>query len=704
MKRTWIALSCLALAGAAAPVARAGDIRHTFAGDPTNSFYTDDAGGSVNNGGSDLSYYLNLGDVDQSAIGTLFVYSNDGIAQRVDNGYTEQDFGGGSGIQLFELSALPLSGAAGEIGLADDSPLTPVSFVGGDTGLTVQQVTYTSDTPGDRFVIVEYRVVNNSTGAVAARIGLSNDFDVDLKSADARVGFDDSTGIPMVFQQEAPPLDPTNTTVGVGLVRGALAQYRLETCEGAFGSCQILEDNDTVRVAFFNGVVGQVGDLTGGVPNQDFASTIAANLGSIPPGEGRGAVFCYTLGQGNDAAEGLADCAQAVQGCEAFYEDNIAFCGNGLTNFGENCDDGDANVNDACPSGPSGNCEPATCGDGFEWNQEGGTEQCDDGNATLNDSCPSGPSGTCQDATCGDGIVWNTDGGTEACDDGNANQNDACCNCQPARCGDGFLWNQQGGTEQCDDGNNDLTDACPSGPAGTCRPSFCGDGFIRQGVEGCDDGNSATNDACPSGPSGSCQLASCGDGFVRQGVEVCDTAISGAACVNNCTRFDSCGDGNLDPGEACDDGNNNTSDACPSGNAGTCQNAACGDGFLRTGVEGCDDGNLTNGDGCNASCQVEGPGGNPSTNPPPAGSVCGNGIVETGEQCDDGNLEDDDECSSQCFPLPVLQGGGTSTNSPLNPDGGGCALGGGASNFPPATGLGFLFAAAGLTAWRRKRA
>ncbi|MCC7345268.1 MAG: DUF4215 domain-containing protein [Deltaproteobacteria bacterium] len=702
MKRTWLALSCLAMAGAAAPVARAGDIRHTFAGDPTNSFYTDDAGGSVNNGGNDLSYYLNLGDVDQSAIGTLFVYANDGIAQRVDNGYAEQDFGGGSGIQLFELSALPLSSAAGEIGLADDSPLTPVSFVGGDTGLTVQQVTYTSDAPGDRFVIVEYRVVNNSTGAVTARIGLSNDFDVDLKSADARVGFDDSTGIPMVFQQEAPPLDPTNTTVGVGLMRGALAQHRLESCSGAFGSCQILEDADAERIAFFNGALGEAGDLTGGIPNQDFAVTIAANLGSIPPGEGRGAVFCYTLGQGNDAEEGLADCAQATQDCESFYEDNIAFCGNGLTNFGENCDDADTNINDACPSGPTGNCQPATCGDGFEWNQEGGTEQCDDGNAALNDSCPSGPSGTCQDATCGDGIVWDTDGGTEACDDGNANQNDACCACQPARCGDGFLWNEQGGTEQCDDGNNDLTDACPSGPAGTCRPAFCGDGFIRQGVEGCDDGNSAVNDACPSGPSGSCQLAFCGDGFVRQGVEVCDTAISGAACVNNCTSFDSCGDGNLDPGEACDDDNSNTSDACPSGNSGTCQNAACGDGFLRVGVEACDDGNLNNGDGCNASCQAEGPGGNPSTNPP--GSICGNGIVEAGEQCDDGNLKDDDMCSSQCFPLPVLQGGATSTNSPLNPDGGGCSLGAGTSSFPSASGLGFLFAAAGLAAWRRKRA
>ncbi len=688
MKRQLVALSCLIAASSLCPAAHAADIRHTYAGDDTNSFYIDDAGGSVNNGGHDLSYYLNLRDVDQSAIGTLFVYSNDGIAQRVDNGYAEQDF-------------LPFSSATGEIGLADNSPLTPVSYDGSDTGLHVEQVSFTSDAPGDQFVIVEYRVVNNSTGAVTARIGLSNDFDVDLKSADAKIGYDESTGIPTVYQQEAPPLDPTNTTVSVGLIRGQLAQYRLETCTGSFGSCQILEDTDAERINYFNGVVGHVGDLTGGIPNQDFANTISANLGSIPPGEGRSAVFCYAAANGSSGSNALDNCKLQMQNCETFYEDQVAFCGNGLVNFGERCDDGNSNQNDLCPSGPSGSCFPATCGDGFIWNQQGGTEICDDGNNGINDSCPSGPSGDCKPATCGDGYVWNTDGGTETCDDGNSDQHDACCNCQPARCGDGFVWNEQGGTEVCDDGNNDVSDACPSGPSGTCKPATCGDGFLRVGVEGCDDGNSSTTDACPSGPSGTCQLAFCGDGFVRQGVEVCDTAISGSACVNNCTSFNSCGNGSLEPGEACDDGNSNTSDNCPSGPSGTCQAARCGDGFLHVGVEGCDDGNNVSGDGCSSTCQIEGGGGSSgSANPPPP--ICGNGIVEAGEQCDDGNLKDNDTCSSKCFLLPVLEGGGTSSNSPLNPSGG-CTLGQSSEASRPEW-IGLFLLAAGLGTLRRKRA
>ena len=143
MKRILLTFSCLALAGSL-PSAQAGDIRHSFAGDSRNSFYIDDAGGSTDNGGNDLSYFLNLRDVDQSAVGTLFLFADDGVAEAtVDNGFAGHgvagDFGGGSGIQLFELNSLPLTSAAGEVGLANNAPrlcarhaavtLDPLAFV-----------------------------------------------------------------------------------------------------------------------------------------------------------------------------------------------------------------------------------------------------------------------------------------------------------------------------------------------------------------------------------------------------------------------------------------------------------------------------------------------------------------------------------------------------------------------------------------------
>ena len=69
-----------------------------------------------------------------------------------------------------------------------------------------------------------------------------------------------------------------------------------------------------------------------------------------------------------------------------------------------------------------------SCGDGVT--QSG--EQCDDGNADNTDACLT----TCLDAGCGDGFVR---AGVETCDDGDADNTDSCLTtCELASCGDGF--------------------------------------------------------------------------------------------------------------------------------------------------------------------------------------------------------------------------------------------------------------------------
>ena len=59
----------------------------------------------------------------------------------------------------------------------------------------------------------------------------------------------------------------------------------------------------------------------------------------------------------------------------------------------------------------------------------------------------------------------------------------------------------------------------------------------------------------------------------------------------------------------------------------------CGDGIVEDG-EQCDDGNTVDGDGCSSTCTIE--------------ACCGDGIVEPGEECDDGNNTSGDGCSADC--------------------------------------------------------
>lgn len=72
----------------------------------------------------------------------------------------------------------------------------------------------------------------------------------------------------------------------------------------------------------------------------------------------------------------------------------------------------------------------------------------------------------------------------------------------------------------------------------------------------------------------------------------------------------------------------------------------CGDSVIDAG-EQCDDGNRMDEDGCSATCAVEHGnycGGEPSV----CISVCGDGVVALSEPCDDANNEDEDGCSAKC--------------------------------------------------------
>jgi fibro-slime domain-containing protein len=150
----------------------------------------------------------------------------------------------------------------------------------------------------------------------------------------------------------------------------------------------------------------------------------------------------------------------------------------------------------------------------------------------------------------------------------------------------------------------------------------------------------------------------------------------------------------LDPGEQCDDRNTASGDGCSStcqiepgwsciGSPSVCTKTVCGNGIVETG-EACDCGTnptslptgctgpngLFNGDGtgCSKTCTKE-PicrGTNGTGTTHACTPTCGNGSLESGEECDDGNLVNGDGCSSTCQIEPGFTCT-TQTNSDTQP-------------------------------------
>ena len=393
-------------------------------------------------------------------------------------------------------------------------------------------------------------------------------------------------------------------------------------------------------------------------------------------------------------------CLLGVFSAYGCTDDSVAVkseCGNGILEYLEACDDGNAVGGDGCSetctaiedgyecrvtglpctkkdpgSGPEP--EPVNlCGNGVLDDKE----ICDDANTANGDGCNSDcqvefgytcstPGAPCvkdvEDIleTCGNGLVDDL----EQCDDGNREDNDGCShNCLEVE--DGYF--------------------CPPG-GGACRLSGgCGDGTLDPGEE-CDFdlefGNPQNGDGCTTActiepgytcDEFTCTPYTCGNGIL-EGDEACEyysedmtmdygtDSDGNPGCTIECKRAPYCGDGVLQADhEACDAKENNGIDVYGDGCSKDCQKLPyCGDGKFTEGYEECDYNDPNAKEGCNTDCKHkdgyacsavngycvklnDGPSG--PDDPPPYVAACNNGLLDVNEECDKAGVNG---CSSDC--------------------------------------------------------
>ena len=298
--------------------------------------------------------------------------------------------------------------------------------------------------------------------------------------------------------------------------------------------------------------------------------------------------------------------------------DVITICGNGVVEVGEQCDDDDTVKDPVCDA----SCR-FTCGNGVVDDDMG--ELCDTGIASGSGACPR----SCDDGVACTDDVLNSSGCTAECVHSTITarvDGDGCCPAGADATTDGDC------TSICGNGVVEPGETCDTAitaGAGAC-PMACDDMLVcttdvLSGAGTCQAACSFTPITMPMNGDGCCPAGAnsttdtdcvvvCGNGVYEPPSETCDTAIASGAGA--CPA-------------ACDDGVACTSNVL--GNAGTCQ-ALCVFPPIT---------NPMNGDGC---C----PSGANANNDNDCAPMCGNGVVEAGEQCDDGNSNNNDACANNC--------------------------------------------------------
>ena len=407
--------------------------------------------------------------------------------------------------------------------------------------------------------------------------------------------------------------DAGDTLCGNGMVDEG------ETCDigivaGDPGACPTTCDTtEPCETVFLSGRDCQAHCVVGHITNN------IDHDGCCPPGSDRTLDSDCAIQCGNGAVEPGETC-DPPSSCPTSCDDDDACTIDMMTGSAETCDA-------TCTHEPITSC---TNGDGCcpvrcdAVSDSDCSAVCPNGVVEQGETCD--PPSSCP-TSCDDGDVCTMDrmaGSAETCSATCINQpittctdGDGCC---PSTCNS---LNDDDCTAECSNGVVEQGETCD--PPSSC-PTDCDDGDVctadtmtgssqncnvacqHQTIATCTNGDGCCPSTCNSLNDTDCS-PDCGNGVVEQG-ETCDPPSS---CPTDC-----------DDGDVC------TTDTM-TGSAQNCD-VACQNQAITT---------CTNGDGC---C----PSGCDAVTDTDCSSVCGNNVVEPGEQCDDGNVTPGDGCDGNC--------------------------------------------------------
>ncbi|MBI4825686.1 MAG: hypothetical protein HY807_04620 [Nitrospirae bacterium] len=208
-----------------------------------------------------------------------------------------------SGIQAYSAPVAGMPSCVGDVA-ADDGgdPTIPVSFVGGNTGLTVEQFVFAG--ANDPFAIHVYRIINNTETTKDIKVAHFNDFDVDDGSSDDDQGYDAANKLTWIW-------DDSGYMAGSALLRRTVSNWFLEDC------CTLTWGNYADQLGFFTDDPDFNGNKFAGP--DDLEVDIATNVGILAPGQSAIVAFATAAASGGTSADALADLQDTIAAANACF-------------------------------------------------------------------------------------------------------------------------------------------------------------------------------------------------------------------------------------------------------------------------------------------------------------------------------------------------------------------------------------------------